>query len=825
MALSFVSGPSPEEAAQAGVLSPEALERRRMLAMALMKQGSDSSPIQSPWQGVARVTDAISGQLQNYWADQDEKSARNASSQRTSSLLGGLLGGGGAAGPQASVTAPSSGAAGAAPSSGSTSQAINTTLSPNQKALLDTIAGTESPGYNVMYGGKRFDNYADHPRVAVPIASGPNAGKTSSAAGRYQFLGSTWDAQAKKLGLKDFSPENQDLAAWDLAATTYAAKTGRDLIADLNDPNARGGIGRALSGVWTSLPGGIEAGTNQSRFAQAYANNLGHYGNAAVAAASPQQPAPAPVQVASADPSFAPQMPAAGAQASPFTPASDLKQGNFQPGSLTPAQAKQYADNGYNVPNEAINWGQDGASATPSAGTPQIETPQSGAAAVTNAIASGPKVAQASPNLSSGGQAVANAMAPPAAAPMQGSLTPQQLQQFSAVLNDPYASAADKQIVAGIIQQRMKPQEYGFQTLPDGTILRTDPRTGTVAPIYQATPKPMQVGDRLVMPDGRVVADFSAPPTATVGNSVVNTKTGQVVFQAPPNQEYRELNGRAIAFDPRSGGARDVTPDGIPSGYRPATDQERAQYGVAPGIPLYFGPDGKPASLGPQTSVSIQGGESQFDKTVGEGQGKMFLGLAEDGPQAKADLGNIKQLRSAIATLPGGFLGGAQAIANQYGIKLGENAGNLEYANAILSKLTPAQRQGMPGSASDRDVQMFRDALPKLSNTPEGNKLILDTMEALANQRLEQARIATLVTTNQMNRQDGMKALQDLPDPFAGLKAALGPQEAPKQGGVVPAAPQATQAAPGAPQPGTVEGGYRFKGGDPSKPENWERVQ
>ncbi|MGO4334951.1 glycoside hydrolase family protein [Labrys sp. KB_33_2] len=800
-----------------------------MLAMALMKQGSDSSPIQSPWQGVARVTDALSGTLQNYWADTDEKNARNASSQRTSSLLGGLLGGG--AGPQAAVTALSTSSSGASssPSGGRVTQAANTSLSPTQKALLDTIAGTESPDYNTLYGGKKFESYAAHPNVAVPIASGPNAGKTSSAAGRYQFLGSTWDGQAKKLGLKDFSPENQDLAAWDLAATTYAQKTGRDLNADLNDPNARGGIGQALSGQWTSLPGGIEAGTNQNRFAQAYANNLGHYGNGAVAAAAPPA-APAPVQVASADPSFVPASAGASGQpASPFTPGADLKQGNFQPGSLSPDQAKQYANNGYNVPNEAINWDQEGAAApaaqaSPSAGNPQT-APQSGAAAVTNAIAGAPQqVAQAAPNLSPGGQAVANAMSPPPAAAAQGGLSPQQLQQFSSVLNDPFASPADKQLVAGIIQQRMKPNEYGFQSLPDGTILRTDPRTGTVAPIYQATPKPMQVGDRLVMPDGKVVADFSAPPTATVGNNIVNTKTGQVVFQAPPNQEYKELNGRALAFDPRSGGARDVTPDGVPSGYRPATDQERAQYGIAPGMPLYFGPDGKPASLGPQTSVSIQGGESQFDKTVGEGQGKMFLGLAEDGPQAKADLGNIANLRKAIATLPGGFLGGAQAIANQYGIKLGENAGNLEYANAILSKLTPAQRQGMPGAASDRDVQMFRDALPKLSNTPEGNALIMDTMEALAQQRLEQARIATLVTTNQMNRQEGMKQLQSLPDPFAALKAATGPQEAPKQGGVVPTA-QATQAPPGVPQPGTVEGGFRFKGGDPSKPESWEKVQ
>lgn len=47
-----------------------------------------------------------------------------------------------------------------------------------------------------------------------------------------------------------------------------------------------------------------------------------------------------------------------------------------------------------------------------------------------------------------------------------------------------------------------KPKTYGFQTAPDGTVLRTDPNTGSVAPVYQA-PKPKQV---IQTPDGTVLA-------------------------------------------------------------------------------------------------------------------------------------------------------------------------------------------------------------------------------------------------------------------------------------------------------------------------------
>lgn len=139
---------------------------------------------------------------------------------------------------------------------------VNPAIPAEGRALLDRIASTESAGrYDVRYGGrgdKTFVGYGDHPRISEPITSGPDVGKTSSAAGRYQFIAPTWDAQAKKLGLKDFSPANQDAAAWDLAQTEYKARTGKDLLSVLRsgDTAAINDVPRQLSGQWSSLPGG-----------------------------------------------------------------------------------------------------------------------------------------------------------------------------------------------------------------------------------------------------------------------------------------------------------------------------------------------------------------------------------------------------------------------------------------------------------------------------------------------------------------------------------------------------------------------------------------
>jgi muramidase (phage lysozyme) len=127
-------------------------------------------------------------------------------------------------------------------------------LPPEANVVLNVISGTESPGYDVMHGGSRFGSYDRHPNTPQVIRSGPNAGETSTAAGRYQDIKSTWDRIAAANGFTDFSPENQDRGNWWLAQEDYKTNTGRDLIADVRAGNFAE-VRRGLASTWEGLAG------------------------------------------------------------------------------------------------------------------------------------------------------------------------------------------------------------------------------------------------------------------------------------------------------------------------------------------------------------------------------------------------------------------------------------------------------------------------------------------------------------------------------------------------------------------------------------------
>src|SRR5687767_583712 len=112
---------------------------------------------------------------------------------------------------------------------------------PQVRAALDTIAWAEGGrSYNTLYGGGTFSG-PQHPNRAVTAG-----GYTSTAAGRYQFLYRTWNEIRNRLGLADFGPRNQDIAAVDLIA--QRGQLPRLLGGDFE------GMMKGLGCAWAALP-------------------------------------------------------------------------------------------------------------------------------------------------------------------------------------------------------------------------------------------------------------------------------------------------------------------------------------------------------------------------------------------------------------------------------------------------------------------------------------------------------------------------------------------------------------------------------------------
>ncbi|MGG6237796.1 glycoside hydrolase family 24 protein [Nodosilinea sp. AN01ver1] len=152
---------------------------------------------------------------------------------------------------------------------------------PYIRALMRTISAAESnisKPYNVLYGGQLVAQLNRHPNICVEIVAGPNQGRCTTAAGRYQFLTSTWQEKARQYHPKSsswfgawgdysFDAESQDLvvynwlkdsSAWNLDIST-ALREGR-----LDE------VLRHLSGTWTSLGYGIESNSMTARLPRIY---------------------------------------------------------------------------------------------------------------------------------------------------------------------------------------------------------------------------------------------------------------------------------------------------------------------------------------------------------------------------------------------------------------------------------------------------------------------------------------------------------------------------------------------------------------------------
>ncbi|NEO28305.1 MAG: glycoside hydrolase family protein [Kamptonema sp. SIO4C4] len=149
---------------------------------------------------------------------------------------------------------------------------------------MRTITASEAnvpQPYTILYGGQRFSDFSRHPEQCIKIVTGPNIGKCTTAAGRYQFINITWYEKAQEyhpdpagiLWWKrySFAPQYQDAVVYAWLSDPDA--WGVDLRKLLRDGKIKQVLER-LSGTWTSLGYGIEDNSMSSHLPKIYQKML-----------------------------------------------------------------------------------------------------------------------------------------------------------------------------------------------------------------------------------------------------------------------------------------------------------------------------------------------------------------------------------------------------------------------------------------------------------------------------------------------------------------------------------------------------------------------
>ena len=152
---------------------------------------------------------------------------------------------------------------------------------PYLRALMRTISAAESnteDPYRLLYGGQRVKDLSVHPDQCVRIVNGPNKDDCTTAAGRYQFLTTTWELEARRYhpdapawyevwDRPSFEPEYQDEVVYGWLSDPEA--WGTDISERLREGELDAVLA-LLSGTWTSLGYGIEDNSMSALLPQIY---------------------------------------------------------------------------------------------------------------------------------------------------------------------------------------------------------------------------------------------------------------------------------------------------------------------------------------------------------------------------------------------------------------------------------------------------------------------------------------------------------------------------------------------------------------------------
>jgi len=175
------------------------------------------------------------------------------------------------------------------------------------------------------------------------------------------------------------------------------------------------------------------------------------------------------------------------------------------------------------------------------------------------------------------------------------------------------------------------------------------------------------------------------------------------------------------------------------------------------------------SSTGQITKVGGGGITIEGDKGVdkfAEMDAKNLSEVFQAGATAQSSLAKIERLADLLGRTPTGGAANVKVIAGDFGIET-EGLDDLQAARALINQLVPAQRPAGSGPMSDADLELFKQSLPRIINTPRGNEIILETMRGIAQYDAMGAKIVQDYRAGSIDKNTAFQKLLDRPDPFA----------------------------------------------------------
>jgi hypothetical protein len=264
-------------------------------------------------------------------------------------------------------------------------------------------------------------------------------------------------------------------------------------------------------------------------------------------------------------------------------------------------------------------------------------------------------------------------------------------------------------------------------------------------------------------PKGSVTVDTVQKQVEPVGvTAPLNELGGSGTVSAPtsgmsPEEELKLAKKMqaniAIRDNPRS------TPDAVASSKR-ILAQMQGDYQPAFNSPSsqVAEPSAKIVSTTtsqPQSAPALQykdkpreAGRTEEFKEVGQGYGKQYADVMKSADTARSTLDSISNIERNLEGYGTGKLTPATtqiaAWAKPFGIEIDPKLSNKEaFAKSVGAMTLGLKNAGgansMPGSLSDSDRKFLEGMSPSLSDTPEGNRLVIDYYKRVANRQMDMA--------------------------------------------------------------------------------------